>query len=48
MRGEARLVAAVVGLALLTLLVPSGPLKIVLLTVLAAGFVLAVLVRSTE
>lgn len=45
MRGELRLVGVVLGLSLLTLLIPNASAKLALLTVIAAGFLLAVLTR---
>lgn len=47
-RGELRLIAVVIALSLLTLLVPDVSVKLVLLTAIAACFVVAVLVRGTR
>jgi hypothetical protein len=46
MRADIRLSAVAVGLALLALLIPYVAVKLVVLTVIVAGLIIAVLVRS--
>jgi hypothetical protein len=45
MRDDIRLIAVAVGLALVALLIPYTAAKLIVLTAIAAGFIIAVLVR---
>jgi hypothetical protein len=45
MRGDIRVTAIAVGLSLLALLIPYLTVKLIVLTAIAAGLIIAVLVR---